>query len=174
MKLHQLKIEFNPEHDRLLLRVSSDDSKELLAWLTRRCVRLLWPALLKVAQGSPEIARQADPEAKRALLGFQHEKAIRRADFSRPYQEAARERPLGADPILVSRIQTRRNERGGCVVSLLPSAGQGIHLTLEDQVLHSFCRLLQSSVAKSDWNIELALPQALVSVEPSGSVRTVN
>lgn len=174
MKLHQLKIEFNPEHDRLLLRVSSDDGKEMLLWLTRRCVRLLWPALLKVAQGSPEITRQADPEVKRALLGFQHEKAIRQADFSKPYQEAARERPLGADPMLVSRIQTRRNERGGCVISFLPSIGQGIHLTLEDQVLHSFCRLLQSSVAKSDWNIELALPQALVPAEPGGNVRTVN
>ena len=174
MKLHQLKIEFNPEHDRLLLRVSSDDGKELLAWLTRRCVKLLWPALLKVAQGSPEIAKQADPEIKTALLGFQHEKAIRQADFSKPYQETVRERPLGADPVLVSRIQTRRNERGGCNVSLLPSTGQGIHLALEDTVLHSFCRLLQTSVVKSDWNIELTLPQVPVPGEPGGKVRTLN
>jgi hypothetical protein len=174
MKLHQLKIEFNPEHDRLLLRVLSDDGKEVLAWLTRRCVKLLWPALLKVAQGSPEIARQADPEIKTALLGFQHEKAIRQADFSKPYQETAKERPLGADPVLVSRIQTRRNERGGCTLSLLPSAGQGIHLTLEDPVLHSFCRLLQTSVAKSDWNIELTLPQMVAPGESDGKVRTLN
>jgi hypothetical protein len=174
MKLHQLKIEFNPEHDRMLLRVLSDDGKEVLAWLTRRCVKLLWPTLLKVAQGSPEIARQADPETKTALLGFEHEKAIRQADFSKPYQETAKERPLGADPLLVSRIQTRRNERGGCTVSLLPSAGPGIHLTLEDQVLHSFCRLLQTAAAKSDWNIDLALPQAVAPGEPGGKVRTLN
>ncbi len=173
MKLQQLKVEFNPEHDRLLVRVSSEDSKEILLWLTRRCVKLLWPALLKVAQSTPEIAVQADPEVKRALLGFNHEKAVRQADFSTPYKEIARERPLGADPILVARIQARRNERG-CVVSFLPRLGQGIHLTLDDAVLHSFFRLLQSAVAKAEWDIALVLPQAPVATETAGSVRTLN
>jgi len=174
MKLQQLKVEFNPEQDRLLVRVSSDDSKEILLWLTRRCVKLLWPALLKVAQSTPEIASQADPEVKKALLGFHHEKAVRQADFSTPYREIARERPLGADPILVARVQARRNERGGSVVSFLPRTGQGVHLTLDDAVLHSFFRLLQSSVAKAEWDITLTLPQVPVPAEAAGTVRTLN
>lgn len=174
MKLQQLKIEFNPEHDRLLVRVSSEDSKEVLLWLTRRCVKLLWPALLKVAQSSPEIAVQADPDVKKALLGFNHEKAVRQADFSTPYKEIARERPLGADPILVARIQARRNDRGGSVVSFLPRVGQGVHLTLDDAVLHSFFRLLQSSVAKAGWDIVLTVPQASAAADAAGTAHTLN
>ncbi|MGC2518597.1 MAG: hypothetical protein WA373_05775 [Burkholderiales bacterium] len=174
MKLHQIKLEFSAEHDRLLLRVSSEDGKELLLWLTRRCVKLLWPALVDAAQASPEIALQADPEAKKALLGFQHEKAVNRANFSRPYEDAPRERPPGVDPILVARIQARRDQQGRCVLSLPPVEGPRIHFTLDDTLLHSFCRLLQTSVAKASWDIALALPQSLTPVAPAGGVRTLN
>ena len=48
MKLHQIKIEFVPEHDRLLLAISTaqgaegeGQGQEMLLWLTRRCVKLL-------------------------------------------------------------------------------------------------------------------------------------
>ena len=98
MRLHQLKIEFVPEHDRLMMRLSTDNGAEVLLWLTRRCVKRLWPLLVNMAQATPEIVVQPNPEARRALLGFQHEKAVRQADFSRPYEEAARERPLGTQP----------------------------------------------------------------------------
>ncbi len=174
MKLHQLRIEFNPQQDRLLLRVSSADGKEVLLWLTRRCIKLLWPALIKLAQANPEIALQANPEAKKALLSFRHEKAVRQADFSRPYEESPRERPLGADPILIARIQARRDPQGRGVLSLLPLDGKGIHLTLDDNLLHSFCRLLQQSVTQAGWDIALTLPQVLVPPEPGEGARTVN
>jgi len=174
MNLRQLKLEFNAEHDRLLLRVSSEDGKEVLLWLTRRCVKLLWPTLVNAAQASPEIVLQADPEAKKALLGFQHENAVNRANFSRPYEDAPRERPLGAEPTLVARIQTRRDSHGRCVLSLLPVEGRGIHFTLDDTLLHSFCRLLQTSVAKANWDIALELPQALMPAAPAERVRTLN
>jgi hypothetical protein len=83
MKLHQLRLDYVAEHDRLLLRISTDDAKEVLLWLTRRCVRLLWPLLVDMAQSSPRIALQGSPEARAALLGFEHEQALRGADFSR-------------------------------------------------------------------------------------------
>ena len=41
MRLHQLKLDFNPEQDRLLLRVSTDNQLEVRLWLTRRALRLL-------------------------------------------------------------------------------------------------------------------------------------
>ena len=50
MKLHQLKIDFNAEQDRLLMLVSTDDGAEVRMWLTRRFVKLLWPLLAKRAE----------------------------------------------------------------------------------------------------------------------------
>jgi hypothetical protein len=174
MRLHQIKLVFDAEQDRLLMRVSTDDGKEVLLWLTRRCVKLLWPALLRVIQTAPEIAVQADSEARNALVGMQHEKAISQADFATPYKEDARERPLGVEPLLVSRIQTRQKTGGGCVLGLLPLKGKGINLTLDPNMLHSFCRLLQTSVGKAEWDFKLTLPQALAAETSGQGARTIN
>ena len=60
MKLHQLKIDFNAEQDRLLMLVSTDDGAEVRMWITRRFVKLLWPLLVKLAEeASPRIKVQA-------------------------------------------------------------------------------------------------------------------
>lgn len=175
MRLHQLKVEFNAEHDRLLLRLSTDSGAEVLLWLTRRCVKRLWPVLLGMAQARPEIALQPSAEARQALLGFQHEKALAQADFSKPYQEATRERPLGTEPLLVSRIQPRRDPQGRHVLGLLPTQGQGVHVTLDDGLLHGFARLIQNAVAKSEWDLELRLPDAVpVAPVEAGGRPTIN
>ncbi len=160
MRLQQMKVEFSAEHDRLLLRFATDSGAEVLLWLTRRCVKRLWPVLLSMAQAKPEIALQPNPEARKALLGFQHQKALAQADFSKPYQELARSRPLGAEPLLVTRIQPRRDGQGRHVLGMLPQQGQGVHITFDDGLLHGFVKLLQNAVAKSDWDLQLVLPHA--------------
>lgn len=174
MRLHQLKLEYSAEHDRLLLLVSTDDGKEVLLWLTRRCVKLLWPALVQMAQSEPPVASQPDPLARAALLEFRHEKALSQADFSKPYEEAPRERPLGPEPILVGRIQWQRDESGNHVLTLLPLSGQGINLSLDENLLHSFCKLVQNAVKNADWDFTLNLPQAGVPAEEEGAPRTIN
>lgn len=174
MRLHQIKIAFVAEQDRLLLAVSTDDGKEVLLYLTRRYVRKLWTVLLDMARSSPDVAVQGSPEARAALLGFQHEQAVSQADFSRPYEQAARERPLGSEPILAARIQARKDDSGNHILSLLPLEGTGVTLTLDDRLLHSFCKLLQNAVAHAEWDFTLSLPQALASAASEGEARTIN
>ena len=158
MRLHQLKLDFIPAQDRLLLRVSTDNQLEVRLWLTRRALRLLWPRLVQMVSSSPEVTLQSNPEARNALVGMQHEQALSRANFAKSFDEVAREMPLGAEPILVVNIRTRKDSEGNQVLGLLPQQGQGIHLTLDNTLLHSFCKLLQNAVAKSDWNLVLELP----------------
>ncbi len=162
MRLHQLKLEFSAEDDRLLLRLATDSSAEVLLWLTRRCVKRLWPVLLSMAQAKPEIALHPNPDARKALLSLEHEKAVAQADFSQPYQELPRARPLGAEPLLVSRIQPRLDSEGRHVLGLLPQHGQGVHVTFDEGLLHGLVKLLQAAVAKAEWDIELRLPDAAV------------
>ena len=94
MKLKQIRIEFSPLQDWLLMRIATDANTEVLLWLTRRCVKLLWPALMGLAQKSPDILLQSHPDAKTALLGMRHEAAVQKGDFSQPYDETALVRPL--------------------------------------------------------------------------------
>jgi hypothetical protein len=167
MRLNQLKVDFAPEQDRLLMQLSTSEAVEVRLWMTRRFVKLLWPLLVKLAEEtSPRIRTQANPEARRALLGIEHEQALSKADFSKPFEQGGeRQLPLGADPILLARIQTGRDAKGLPVVAMHPAEGQGITLTFDAVLLHSVCKLLQAAVLKSDWDIELKLPGVEAPVE---------
>ena len=176
MRLHQLKIDYIPEHDRLLMMVSATDAIEVRMWLTRRFVKLLWPLLVKLAEeGNPRIRTQANPEARKALLGLDHEQAMQKADFSKPYDDSARAMPLGEAPLLLARMQTGHDPNGQPLVALHPFEGQGLTLTLEPVLLHSVCRLLQAAVKKSDWDMELRVPgTAAAQPAAEGAPRTIN
>ncbi|HVQ25555.1 MAG TPA: hypothetical protein VMV01_10260, partial [Planctomycetota bacterium] len=77
MRLHQLKVDYEAEQDRLVMLVATSESVELRLALTRRFVKLLWPLLVKLAEeASPRIRTQASPEARKALLGLEHEYAV--------------------------------------------------------------------------------------------------
>lgn len=159
MRLHQIRIDYHPEQDRLLLRVSTNEGAELRFWLTRRYVKGLWPALMKMAEIIGEARAQPDPTVRKAMLEFEHDKAVRQADFATPYK-AATELPLGAEPLLVTRLRAQPDGRGNAVLALHPTQGQGMDLAMDAMLLHSFTRLLQGAVGKTDWDVRLELPKA--------------
>jgi hypothetical protein len=174
MQLQQIKIEFSAEQDRLLMRLASGDRAEILLWLTRRCVRLLWPLLVKMAESTPRIALQPTPEARHALLDMEREQALAKADFSSPYQEVVRERPLGAEPLLIARINIGQDKQGKHVLTLRPTEGQGVNIAMDDTMLHGLCKVLQDSVDKAQWDMKLALPSSNVPGVAGGATPTLN
>jgi len=175
MKLHQLKIDYVAEQDRLLMLISASESVEVRMWLTRRFVKLLWPLLVKLAEEvSPRIRTQANPEAREALLGLEHEQAVSKADFSKPYEANERATPLGEAPLLLARIQTGHDPNGNPVLAMHPAESQGVTLTLDPVLLHSVCRLLQAAITKSDWDMELKLPGTQPQEAPERAPRTIN
>src|SRR3954452_14982571 len=125
MRLHQLKVEYDAEQDRLTMLVATSEAMELRLSLTRRFVKLLWPLMVKLAEeASPRIRTQANPDARKALLGLEHEDAVSKADFSKPYDATSLATPLGEAPILLSRIQTGHDRNGQPIVALHPTTGQ--------------------------------------------------
>jgi hypothetical protein len=159
MRLHQIRIDYHQEQDRLLLRVSTDDGAELRFWLTRRFVKALWPALLKMAEAVGEARTQPDPAVRKAVLEFEHDRAVRQADFATPYKSASN-LPLGAEPLLLSRLRARRDAPGNVIVSMHPAQGHGIDVAMDAMLLHSFTRLLQGAAARTEWELTLELPKA--------------
>jgi hypothetical protein len=124
MNLERITVEFHAEEDRLMARVFFDKSAEIQFWLTRRLVGRIWPVLLQVAQAKPDIQMQPNPEVRKALLGMQHEKALREVKFSKATQQPAREHPLGNAPMLVSKVRARRNEKGPDRIVAAAAGGQ--------------------------------------------------
>lgn len=173
MNLERITVEFYAEEDRLLVRVYFDKTAEIQFWLTRRLVIRIWPVLLQMAQARPEIQLQPSPEARKALLGFQHEKALQEVRFSKATQETGREHPLGSAPMLVSKVRARRNEKGQTVLSLMPREGNGVDLALGDTLLHGVLKLMQDTASKAEWGLGLAV-LALTPAHEEEANRTVN
>ncbi|UCD69961.1 MAG: hypothetical protein JSW48_07960 [Betaproteobacteria bacterium] len=161
MNLERITVEFMAEDDRLLVHVCFSGSAEIMFWMTRRLVKLFWPVLLQMVQSRPEIQSQASPEARKALLGLEHEKALKQVQFSKAAKEPDREHPLGDTPFLVTRIRARRNEKGQTILSMLPKQGKGLDLSLGENLLHGLMKLIQDAANKAEWDLNLEVPTLL-------------
>lgn len=154
--ISQIQMSFIPLEDRILLRLNTIDSQGFSFLMTRRYVKLLWPVLLKMLTNDQQVTVQKSEQAKKEVLSFQHQKAAQQMDYSQEYQNETAKKPLGSDPILLSRISARQSADGKQILSVQPEKGQGIDLTLDQNLLHSICKLLQDTVAKADWDIDLS------------------
>ncbi|MBW1773950.1 MAG: hypothetical protein JRJ82_13810 [Deltaproteobacteria bacterium] len=153
-KIHQMQITFVPSQDRRMFRVKTTDQTELKRWFTRRYVKLLWQVLQKML-GKTQSGMSADPRTRQAVLSFQHEKAVSGMDFATPYQESTEaNRPLGDEPVLVTRIQVKPGPGKAQVLCLHPDQGQGLEIALDPPWIHSFCKLLAQGVKKTDWDLD--------------------
>lgn len=161
-----LYVEFVPPEDRLLIRVHHGGNEEMLFWFTRRLTRLLWPVLMKMAEQRPEIQAQPSPEVRRALVEIKHEEALQQVQFTRgvpPAPQQPRVRPNGDTPVLVTTVQSSRTANGFTLLSLRPDSGHAWDLTLSDNLLHGFLKLLRDQATGADWNLTLASPSGVAS-----------
>src|SRR5258708_37369362 len=111
MNLERITVEFHAEEDRLMVRVFFDKTSEIQFWLTRRLVKRIWPVLLQMAQARPEIQLQPSPEARKALLGFQHAKTVQEVKFYQTTQEPRSQHTLGRAPMQVRKVRARRSRK---------------------------------------------------------------
>lgn len=176
MNLERITVEFHAGEDRMLVRVFFNGCAEIQFWLTRRLLKRIWPVLLQMAQAKPDIQLQSNPEARKAMLGMQHEKALQEVKFSKAREEPQpRDHPLGNAPILISKVRAVRNQKGQTVLSLLPPEGKGVDLALGDTLLHGVIKLMQDTAVKAEWDLFLAVPTLGAAVTAEGEApRTVN
>jgi hypothetical protein len=158
-RLHQIQFRYVPQEDRILLRIKTTERSEFRFWLTRRYVKLLWPVVVKMLESDQRVQLQPTAEAKSAVLSFQHEKAIRKSDFSTQYREDAAELPLGESPVVLAKIQIKKAGSSGDLLCVHPESGKGIELAMNETLLHSFSKLLTDAIKVSEWDFEPRLPK---------------
>ena len=154
--INQIQMSFVPVQDRILMRMSTVSSEGFQFWLTRRYVKLLWPLLLNMLAKDNLVLLQESDEAKKEVMSFLQEEAAQNMDFSQSFEDNFDSLPLGDKPVLLAKAGAKTNENGAQVLSLHPESGQGIDLALNQQLLHSICKLLQDTVSKTDWDLDLA------------------
>jgi hypothetical protein len=161
MQIHQIQIRHDEGEDRLLLRLSTTDNAEFRFWLTRRFVKRLWGMLVQMLEWDQAVRQQADPVTRRTVLDIQHEGYSQQANYSKKFEEAKgevpRTLPLGETPALLAKAKGKKRDDGAQMLGLHPQQGQGIDMMLDTKLLHIFTRLLRQAVAKTDWDMNLAL-----------------
>jgi hypothetical protein len=159
-RLHQINLHFDPVEDRILLRMTvgaPEALSEFRILLTRRFVALLWKSLQGAAAESVRADERIAPASRDAVLRFQQESALARADFSTPFSQGDVATPLGDAPILVSRARVARSPQGGRILSLQAADGPALQINMNDQLLHSFMKLLSDAAGKAQWGLDLRL-----------------
>ena len=159
MTIHQMQIRPNEHEDRLLLRLSTTDGAEFRFWLTRSFVKKLWGMLLRMVEWDKAVQQQFDASTRQAVLEIQHQGFSQQGDFSKGFEEAPRNFPLGEAPVLLASGKGVRRDDGLYVLSLYPAQGQGLDMTLDTRLLHIFGKLLREGVGRLDWDLSLALNQ---------------
>jgi len=164
MKIHQMSVSFQPEQDRILMRINTTEREEMRLWLTRRLMVGLWPLmtrmltehLLKLEAAGTTLAT-ANPELKKMLADFRKEEFLQGADFDTPYQDQhAAQMPLGEDPLLITDVDAtpvpngplrlRFNER-------LPAAdrNRSFQIELDPKLMQGLMHLLDHALIQSQW-----------------------
>ncbi len=154
-QLHQMQLAYVAEEDRILLRMNTRSRQEFRFWITRRYTDLLWRTVTQVVQQrEPEVAPIQDELKKATVIQEKHEKAVESSDFETAYQESSY-LPLGEAPALLFRAGIKPDAEGRALLCMHPKSGQGIELAMNDQIVHSLCKLLLEATRKANWQLNL-------------------
>jgi len=156
----------DPVEDRILFRVNTKARQEFRFWLTRRYTRILWDSLSKLVADRDDLESPAEPEseeeppplkdslAESAKTEMKHHEVVSQSDFETAYQESTY-LPLGEEPLLLFSVGIKPNPDGPPILCMHPEKGQGLEMAMNDQILHSFCKLIIDSTGKAEWNLDL-------------------
>lgn len=166
MDLHQINLTYLRDEDRLLCRASFRDTAgelhEVRAWLTRRIVGELWLCIVQALKAQVALDQPQAAHVRQDVVGMEHVGSVARSEqqgnFAQPYEAGAKALPLGAEPLLVTRLTFNLRAGEPMRIDLAPAEGQGFELALTPHALHGFCAVLGKALANSGWGLELVMP----------------
>lgn len=161
--MHQMQLSYVSTEDRILFRLNTKARQEFRFWMTRRYAGILWNTLSKLLTSDPAerapSAERGTPPLKDALVEsakqeIKHKEMVAKADFQTQYQESTY-LPLGEEPALLFSVGLKAGPEGSQLLCMHPEKGQGIEMALNEQILHSLCKLIIDTTTKAGWNLDL-------------------
>lgn len=174
MDLHQIHLSFRRDEDRLLLLTSfrgEDGSlQEIRTWLTRRMVKVLWPAIVQAMEAQVTLEKPQAAHAKGDIVGMAHEESVAamkdNGNFGNPYDAGVEKYPLGETPLLITDASFSIAPNVPIRINLKRADGFGFEIALAPPVLHGFCTLLMETVKLAEWGLDLKLPGSATQAPP--------
>lgn len=175
MQVHQLSVNYEQAHDRILARINTTTGDELRVWFTRRLCLTLWPSLNKAV--AEYVAQQkgrkglvttpmghADDLTRQMMADFERQDSLKNADFKTPYKAQPTQLPLGPEPLLVTQMKLNTLASGLLQFDFkekLPGqAPRGFQLGMAEQTLHGFVHLLDKAMSRARWHGDAAGAQS--------------
>ena len=159
-QMHQMQLTYLATEDRLLFRVNTRARQEFRFWMTRRYTAILWHTLTQLLANRPMTPEvpvappSADPLVEAAKQEIKHHEVVSQADFKTQYQESTY-LPLGEAPLLLFSVGVKPAPDGQPLLCMHPENGQGIEIVLNEQILHSICKLILDTSTKAEWGLNL-------------------
>jgi len=169
---YQIQAKYDPEQDRILLRVGNGDALRHAVWLTRRYTLLLLKVFGEFINRDIDVVAQPGDIERAEIRDWKAQKALDKADFSQPF-DAEAEIDAAADTPLAFELTYKMNKER-LTLSLKSKAHPALNLTVDRDLTFSLIAMLGKAAMAGDWQ----LPQGFLSpalVEGQGrSVRTIN
>lgn len=152
-QIKQIQATYQPIEDRILFQLHTQQQQCMQAWITRRYLKLLIPALQGQHPQTGETIVQHQHPAERQL---RQEKAQLEGDFEKPYEEPENlEHPLGDTPILLAKMTFRNLDGPEPQLALEPDEGAGIQLGYNPELMGVLLKVLSKALTKADWSLDL-------------------
>ncbi|RJF98328.1 hypothetical protein [Noviherbaspirillum saxi] len=165
MDLHQLQVIYQAEEDRLLFRASfkSDSGlHELRAWLTRRLLTVLWPAIRNALETQVKLDKPQAAHASADIVGMEHQVSVEHirdsGSFNNAYEADITDYPLGETPLLITTVNFSQLPDEPIRINMTPANGTGFEVAFTLVVLHGLCSLLKDAVNTAEWDLVLEMP----------------
>ena len=146
--------------DRIKLNITTLNHQVYSAWITRRYLKLLIPAL----QGKhPRTKKRLLSDESLSLMHLQETDDDDQSAIFESYQipEDA-EFPLGKVPIILAKISFKALDTREPMIELNPEEGSGFAIPYEAHVLKLLLNVLEHALQRAAWDLErdesLALP----------------
>ncbi|WP_127471684.1 hypothetical protein [Thiomicrorhabdus aquaedulcis] len=152
-QIHQIQASYQPLEDRILLNIKTLNQHVYCAWITRRYLQLLLPAL----HGHHPTSHEPLFDQKKAMLNQLKNEASQLSNgFNQPYQAPEQAiYPLGETPILLAKITFKALDTPAPFVHLEPHSGQGISLPFQPELLGALLKVFGQAMEAADWQLDL-------------------
>lgn len=145
--IKQLQLRYHKTEDRILLSIVTPTNQVMKAWITRRYVKILVPAL----QG-------LNPETLKPMVDIADNSSIDDPGYKLDdqFNEPNNPRyPLGEEPIILNSLRFIKQDKPMPRLALEPKNGSGILLNLYPPFVRALQCQLANAIYNADWQLDL-------------------
>ena len=182
-----------------MLRIGTKQNTEYQLWMTRRFVRIMWRALIKIMENDPNLSKDQPspskapsaglakdhatksavseeqipndraPEVKDAIMAMQHQTSVQNSDFSQKHAKDNVNLMANTGALLIVGGQVKPMNEDRTRINLKTDKGTGIEFFLNKKLLHALCHMIIKSAHRAQWDLDLTVGDPNVMVPADAS-----